>query len=124
MYPEIDSWYMAGHSLGGVVAAQYSNENKTDIKGVILLGSYSSTNLKGTGIKTLLIYGSEDKVINIKNYEKCKGNLDSDYVEKVIQGGCHSYFGSYGIQDGDGTPTISNEEQITITADAIADFIK
>ena len=45
-----------------------------------------------------------------------------DYAELVIEGGNHAQFGDYGAQDGDGTPTITNEEQITRTADAIADL--
>ncbi len=41
----------------------------------------------------------------------------------IIDGGCHAYFGMYGVQEGDGTPKISNEEQIEQTADAIANLI-
>jgi cyclophilin family peptidyl-prolyl cis-trans isomerase len=43
--------------------------------------------------------------------------------EFVIQGGCHAYFGVYGKQDGDGTPTISNGLQIDITVTKIEEFI-
>ena len=50
-------------------------------------------------------------------------DLPEDLIEAEIKGGCHAYFGMYGAQDGDGTPTISNEEQIRLTAQAIADFI-
>lgn len=42
----------------------------------------------------------------------------------MIDGGCHSYFGSYGNQDGDGSPTISNKEQINQTASIICKFIR
>ena len=49
-------------------------------------------------------------------------NLPEDFTEIVIPGGCHAYFGSYGPQEGDGTPQISNEEQIRFTANAIGDF--
>jgi len=41
----------------------------------------------------------------------------------VIDGGCHAYFGVYGHQDGDGTPTISNQQQIELTAQQLADWI-
>ena len=37
----------------------------------------------------------------------------------MIDGGCHAYFGMYGTQDGDGKPTISNEEQIVLTVENI-----
>jgi hypothetical protein len=39
--------------------------------------------------------------------------------EVVIEGGCHSYFGSYGMQEGDGTPTITREQQMEETVEAI-----
>ena len=57
--------------------------------------------------------------MNREKYEDNKSNLPSDYVEYVIEGGCHAYFGMYGPQDGDGTPTITNEEQIRLTVESI-----
>ncbi len=45
------------------------------------------------------------------------------FMENIIKEGCHAYFGMYGTQDGDGIPTITNEEQIRITADAIAEMM-
>ena len=40
--------------------------------------------------------------------------------ELVIDGGCHAFFGCYGAQKGDGTPTLTAKEQIEQTADAVA----
>jgi hypothetical protein len=48
----------------------------------------------------------------MEQYQKYHSNLPGDAVEVVITGGCHAYFGNYGSQDGDGVPTITNEEQI------------
>ena len=45
---------------------------------------------------------------------------ESPTTETIIDGGCHAGFGSYGAQKGDGTPTISAEEQQQQTADALA----
>ena len=41
----------------------------------------------------------------------------------VITGGNHAYFGMYGEQKNDGEATITNIEQINITAQKIAEFI-
>jgi len=41
----------------------------------------------------------------------------------VIDGGCHAYFGSYGPQKGDGSPSMSDREQQEIAADVIAEWI-
>jgi len=41
----------------------------------------------------------------------------------VLEGGCHAYFGAYGAQKGNDTPTLSGGEQIGLTAAQIAEFI-
>ncbi|MBQ9276758.1 MAG: alpha/beta fold hydrolase [Clostridia bacterium] len=118
----IEHWYIAGHSLGGSFAAQYAAKNTEKLDGLILLGSYSATDLSSTNLKVLSVYGSEDKVLNKKNYDKNKSKLPSDFLEFVIDGGCHSGFGMYGAQKGDGTPTIPTVEQIELTANYISNF--
>lgn len=124
MYPEIDKWYIGGHSLGGSMAATYLADNPEEYEGLILLGSYSTADLSGTDLEVLSLYGSEDKVLNREKYDENKSNLPDDFTEVVIEGGCHAYFGVYGEQEGDGTPTISNEEQIERTVAAIVEFVK
>ncbi|MBQ8301954.1 MAG: hypothetical protein IJX97_00195 [Clostridia bacterium] len=80
--------------------------NAEDFEGLILLGSYSTANLSEIDLDVLSIYGSEDKVMNREKYDENKGNLPAKFTEIVVDGGCHVYFGMYGAQDGDGTPTI------------------
>ncbi|MBE6892896.1 MAG: alpha/beta hydrolase [Ruminococcaceae bacterium] len=118
-YPEIEKWYIGGHSLGGSMVASYLADHINDYDGLILLGSYSTSDLSETDLNVLSVYGSEDRVMNRAKYEENKSNLPSDFTEVVIEGGCHSYFGMYGAQDGDGKPTISNEQQILLTAEQI-----
>jgi hypothetical protein len=118
-YPEIEEWYIGGHSLGGSMAASYLANHIEDYEGLILLGSYSTADISDTDINVLSVFGSEDKVMNRDKYEDNKSNLPSDFTEFVIDGGCHAYFGMYGPQDGDGTATITNEEQISLTVKSI-----
>ncbi len=106
------------------MAASYISSHEEDFKGLILLAAYSTADLKETGLRVLSLYGSEDGVLKMDSYEKYRDNLPEDFTEIMIPGGCHAYFGSYGPQKGDGTPQISNEEQIRFTADAIGDFIE
>lgn len=120
-YPEIEKWYLAGHSLGGSMAAAYLNTHAAEYDGLILLASYSTYDLSQSGLSVMSIYGLEDKVLSMEAYKKYAENLPDDFTEVIIPGGCHAYFGCYGAQDGDGTPTISNEEQIQQTANAIAE---
>ncbi len=123
-YPEIEEWYIGGHSLGGSMAASYLTNNAEDYEGLILLGSYSTADLLDTDLGVLLIFGSEDRVMNREKYHENKSNLPDHFIEIVIDGGCHAYFGMYGAQDGDGTPTITNEEQIYLTVEYIAKMME
>ena len=120
LLPEVTEWYIGGHSLGGSMAASYMASHP-EIKGLVLLGSYSTADVSDR--PTLSVYGSEDGVINREKYEEYKPNLGEGLTEIIIEGGCHAYFGMYGAQDGDGNPTISVYEQINLTADHIIDFI-
>ena len=122
-FPHIETWYIGGHSLGGSMAASYLAGNSDEFEGLILLGAYSTADLSESELSVLSIYGSEDLVMNRKKYRSNLENLPADFTEIIIDGGCHAYFGMYGHQDGDGTPKITNEEQIRFTADAILDLI-
>lgn len=119
----IKKWYIGGHSLGGAMAASYVKDNLNTIDGLILLGAYSSVNLSNSKLKVLSIYGSNDKILNKEKYNQYKKNLPKDYSEKVIIGGCHSYFGMYGLQDGDGKCSITNKEQIILTVNYITSYL-
>lgn len=122
-YPEVTSWYMAGHSLGGAMAASYASKHTDSFAGLILLAAYSTSDISDGPLKVLSIYGSEDGVLDREAYEKNRTNLPEGLTEQVLDGGCHAYFGSYGAQKGDGIPTLTNQEQIQMTADIIESWI-
>lgn len=117
--PDVETWYIGGHSLGGVMAASELAAHEGTYGGLILLGSYTTEDLSNAPVRALSIYGSEDRVLNRDKYAASKDNMPQDATEHVIDGGCHAYFGMYGRQDGDGEPTISNEAQIRITAETV-----
>ncbi len=123
-YPQIKNWYIGGHSLGGSIAAIHISKNIDTYSGLVLLGSYSTSDISNSNFNVLSIYGSEDRVLNLTKYEENKPNLPNDFTEVIIDGGCHAYFGVYGPQEGDGEPTISNSEQIRITVDEIIKMIR
>ena len=119
LFPDVNYWYIGGHSLGGSMAASYLAKNTNTFDGLLLCGSYSTADLSELDINVLSIYGSEDTVLNAEKYETYKTNLPSDYKEYIIEGGCHAYFGSYGAQEGDGTPRITEGEQIKQTVEFV-----
>lgn len=110
--PTIDTWYIAGHSLGGAMASSHQLSREGIYAGIIFLAAYP---LESSLIPTLILKGSQDLV------------LDSDKLEgmdvHVIEGGNHAQFGSYGIQDKDGEATISPQAQRALTIELIDLFI-
>ena len=71
----------------------------------------------------VLIYGSEDGVLNRGAYEKNRGNVPVA-TEIVIKGGNHAQFGSYGVQKGDGKALISAREQWKETVHAVIELAR
>ena len=118
-FPEVENWYMAGHSLGGSMAASFAAENTAWVDGLILLAAYSTDPV---ALPVLSIYGSSDGVMNQEKYQQYRPNLPK-LTEQIIDGGNNAGFGFYGPQEGDGEATISREEQIARTAELMAEFV-
>jgi len=123
-FPEVDRWYIGGHSLGGAMAASYAANHTEELDGLVLLAAYSTEDLTQSGLTVCSIYGSEDGVLNKEKYDADRANLPGSAAEVVIDGGCHAGFGCYGPQDGDGIPRISAQEQISQTVDEIVRMAK
>lgn len=123
-FPQIESWYLGGHSLGGSMAASYAAKHPEKLEGLVLLAAYSTVDLTDSGLEVLSLYGSEDGVLNMEKYESCRSYLPEHTVEILIPGGNHALFGSYGAQTGDGKAGISAAEQIQFTVQKIAEFVK
>lgn len=116
-------WYLAGHSLGGAMAASFAASHSGELDGLIFLGAYSTKNLSGTDLRVLSLYGSEDQVLNREKLSESHGLMPADFMEFVIQGGNHAQYGDYGVQKGDGIATISPEEQRRTTVEKILTFV-
>ncbi len=113
-FPQIDEWYIMGHSLGGATASMYASENPDKIDGLILLGAYIYGDYPDDN--TLTIYGEFNT--NVKD--------NITYEQNIIEilGGNHAYFGNYGEQKGDAKALITQDEQQNQTVQAIKNFIK
>ena len=123
LYPQVERWLIGGHSLGGAMAAGYAAKHAGAYHGLVLLGAYSTADLRGTDLSVLSIYGTQDGVLNREKYEACRKYYPERFEEIVIDGGNHAYFGDYGAQKGDGEAEITREEQMRITADAIVNML-
>ncbi|WP_203247356.1 alpha/beta family hydrolase [Sporosarcina beigongshangi] len=123
-HKDIDAWVIGGHSLGGVMAADYALENK-EIKGLVLLASYpqSKTDLSNTSINVLSLWGSNDRVADVSKVNEAKNVMPSDAKFIEITGGNHGGFGDYGHQKGDGKSSLTNKQQIMETSKYIIETL-
>ncbi|MCX7773010.1 MAG: alpha/beta hydrolase [Clostridia bacterium] len=124
-YPEIKEWFIGGHSLGGVMAAQFAFSNPNSLKGLVLLAAYpqKSKDLSHAALPVLSIYGTNDGFVGQSKIDLSKAFLPKDAIFLPIEGGNHSQMGWYGFQKGDKTATISREEQQRAVVQAITDFM-
>ncbi|WP_181028617.1 alpha/beta hydrolase [Pseudoclavibacter sp. RFBA6] len=123
--PDISTWAVGGHSLGGVRACQLADS--PDVAGLLLFGSYCANDLTAdTSLDVLSITGSADGLTTPQKASDARGLLPPDAETLEIDGANHAMFGNYGPQSGDGTATIPDaegREQIaTATSDWAADL--
>ena len=111
-------WYIGGHSLGGDMAAYFAAAHSPQLSGIFMLASYPVKPLNDN-TRAIIIYGSEDGVLNTAKLVEMNRILPGDNEIYAIEGGNHAQFGNYGIQDGDGYATISSEEQQRRTVELI-----
>jgi hypothetical protein len=123
-HPEVTSWVVGGHSLGGTVAAvEATADGATDVSGLLLFASYPATDISDANLSVASISGTEDGLSTPAKIEESRANLPGDTLFVVIDGASHAQFGSYGLQAGDGSPTISNEDARQQIADASVEFV-
>ena len=123
-HPEIKRWVVGGHSLGGVMAANYAYNHLEDVSGLVLWAAYPADNnvLSSSNLPVISIYGSQDGMVT--ELEASRRSLPAKTEFIVIKGGNHAQMGWYGDQAGDNVATISREEQQSILINSTWDFIK
>ena len=119
-HPEISSWAVGGHSLGGVSASSFAKSNH-DVSGLLLYASYPADNLTGAhGLLVTSIAGSNDGLSTPEKIAASKALLPPATSFVTVEGGVHAFFGDYGEQPGDGLPGITREQaQQQITAASV-----
>lgn len=117
--PDVEDWFVGGHSLGGVRACQLAE----DADGLVLFGSYCANDLSESDLAALSISGSRDGLSTPEKIDEAAPLLPADTTFVVIEGGNHAGFGAYGPQPGDNEASIPDadiREQIT---DALGPFL-
>ena len=121
-FPNVSKWIIAGHSMGGVAAADYASRHADEFDAIAFLAAYPAVDLSKFDGKVLSIVGSNDGVLNRDKYEQAHKLLPDSAQELVIEGGNHANYGNYGDQANDGQADITRENQQAQATDALVDL--
>lgn len=113
-HPEIAQWVVGGHSLGAVTAASFADATPVvdgaRVAGLVLWASYPARRLDRADLAITSVAAELDGLSTTAKVDAAKTKLPPDTTYVVVPGAVHSWFGDYGAQPGDGTPT-GNREQ-------------
>jgi hypothetical protein len=123
-HPGYEVWHLAGHSLGGAMAAEHLKKDNRGFRSLILLGSYSAANLSAIDLAALSIKEERGLEGGLEKAEASRDLLPAGAVFKVMPGANHAQFGRYGIQKGDGTALLSPEAQTALTTLWVLEFLR
>lgn len=113
--PDVATWMVGGHSLGGVKACQLA----PDADALVLFASYCANDLSGTDLPVLSLAGSEDGLSTPEKITDARNLLSAGAEMVEIPGASHASFGAYGPQAGDGSPTATPAEVDAVITDRI-----
>ncbi len=127
-YPETTGWVLAGHSLGGTVAAIQAAANDQDesspARGLLFHASFPASDLsESLSAAVVSVSGTQDGLATPADIEASRPNLPADSRFEAIDGAVHAFFGDYGPQPGDGQPTITHGQARAQISAASLDFI-
>ncbi|MFC3835011.1 MULTISPECIES: alpha/beta fold hydrolase [Deinococcus] len=116
---------IAGHSLGGAMAAQYASGHPDTLDGLILMAAYPAGNvdLKGRRLPALSLLAEEDGVAAETDVRDGLARLPDGSTLTVIPGAVHAFFGRYGPQKGDGRPTVTRAQAESAIVQAVTSFL-
>jgi hypothetical protein len=117
----VEHWVIGGHSLGGAMAARYAETSRDELVGLLLHAAFPASDMSDrAGLTVRSISGTEDGLATTAKIDDSVAELPATAEFVRIDGAIHSFFGDYGLQSGDGTPTISRDDaQAAIVAASI-----
>ena len=119
--PNVDRWFVGGHSLGGVRACLMTPDSAAE--GLVLFGSYCANDQSDSGLTVLSVAGENDGLSTSANIEQNANLLPSDARFVAIEGANHASFGDYGPQAGDGERTITSGEMRAELTAMLCEFL-
>lgn len=125
--PDVDTWYVGGHSLGGAMAASYAGGDPgPEVAGLILWASYATESAglaAREDLRVLAVAGGEDGLTTPADVEENLPHLPASAETVTVPGMNHAQFGSYGPQSGDGEAAIPDARARAELAGATGAFL-
>lgn len=122
--PDISSWYISGHSAGGLAAMTFAEKHAELIDGFIEISARPKRDLSSLDLKALVICGSLDLLDMQDEVDELHDRFPKDTEYLKIEGANHAQFGDYGKQQFDKDAEISAEEQRKIADDRICEWLR
>ncbi len=127
-HPEIDSWVIVGHSMGGAMAAQFAATHADEVSGVLMWDAYppETVNLTAASFAVGQIYRTDAEGVAPDSFRAVDHLLPEDAFRVPMAGAAHTYFGDYILAAHRPEPqaTISLDEQQKIIIVATVQFIE
>ncbi|WOX05910.1 alpha/beta hydrolase [Microbulbifer pacificus] len=126
---DVNGWVIGGHSLGGVVAADYVNIHRASwdlVDALFLLAAYPQdlANLATLDIPITSIWGAVDGLTTEQDIEDSKARLPAHTKYVRIEGGNHTqFYYSDTLQSDDNPALISRDAQQAIVEQEIATLL-
>lgn len=117
----VETWVVAGHSLGGAMACRYANATPERVDGLVLVGAYCDRAV--TDVPALSIVGTRDAVLDRDRFRETRGNLPENATVVRIDGMNHSQAGWYYGQAGGQPATVSYEVAHDRLAAAVEEWL-
>lgn len=125
-HPEMTTWALAGHSLGGSAAAFFVHDNPDVAAGLALWAAYTTEGRSiadHAGLAVTSISASLDGLATPEKVDAARMWVPPTTRFVEIDGGNHAHFGWYGEQRGDNAATITREEQQAETVAATVEMM-
>jgi len=110
-HPEIQTWAVGGHSLGGSMAAQFLASHPGAVEGLVFWASYSAADLSASGVRVASMYGTLDNGVPSYTSAANVAKLGPNVTFTTIDGGNHEQMGWYTGQPNDPPATITRVAQ-------------
>lgn len=121
-HPQVSTWWVGGHSLGGTMAASFAGDaTPGTLAGLVLWASYATAGAELSDRDDLVVAsvsGSEDGLSTPADIAERAPLLPSATVFTELDGVTHAQFGAYGLQSGDGVAGVTDQQARRAIADA------